>query len=592
VTGIGTGELASRRGTGELASRRGTGELASRSDTDPRAQERQSLDVTAARNLATTTKSVPQSRAITPRWLLRMLPWVELEAGTYRVNRRLTVPVTEGQIACVSTGPAVAVVPGGLARLPLLAGLADEAALAALAARFEQREYLAGDIVVRAGETAEGLLVLAAGKATLLRPGRYETPSALDLLGDGDHLGVRPLLDPSARWPAALRAETRCVVLVLPRAAFEDVGARHPALAARVREVLDRPPRPYTAKGEAEIDVASGHHGEPALPGTFVDYELAPREYRLQVAQTRVRVHTRVADLYSEPMDQTEQQIRLAVEALKERQEHELVNNPEFGLLHNVDLRQRVRTRTGPPTPDDMDEILCRRRGTRFYLAHPLAIAAFGRECSRRGLYAPAVEVEGRRVQSWRGVPVLPCDKIPVSPQRTTSILVMRTGEESSGVVGLRPASVPEEYEPGLSVRFTGIDDAAILTYQGRDLLLGRGPRAGRARGAHGCRDRALTCPTSSPPRPSRCSPVRGRTSTPRCGRRSRPCPAPYGRSPPTTSAGPTSTARPPNGRRARRSGPRSSSPRRRPSAAPRPRRSRRRSRSSWRTTSPCCTTT
>jgi len=50
----------------------------------------QSLGTAAARNLATTTKSVPQMQSITPRWLLRMLPWVEVAAGTYRVNRRLT----------------------------------------------------------------------------------------------------------------------------------------------------------------------------------------------------------------------------------------------------------------------------------------------------------------------------------------------------------------------------------------------------------------------------------------------------------------------------------------------------------------------
>lgn len=35
---------------------------------------RQSLSTSAARNLATTTKSAPQMQEITSRWLLRMLP--------------------------------------------------------------------------------------------------------------------------------------------------------------------------------------------------------------------------------------------------------------------------------------------------------------------------------------------------------------------------------------------------------------------------------------------------------------------------------------------------------------------------------------
>src|SRR6266540_5295929 len=59
---------------------------------------RQSLDTAAARNLATTTKSVPQMRGISPRWLLRVLPLVEVSGGTYRVNRRLCYPVGDGRV--------------------------------------------------------------------------------------------------------------------------------------------------------------------------------------------------------------------------------------------------------------------------------------------------------------------------------------------------------------------------------------------------------------------------------------------------------------------------------------------------------------
>ncbi|MGD0239822.1 MAG: Crp/Fnr family transcriptional regulator, partial [Streptosporangiaceae bacterium] len=150
---------------------------------------------------------------------------------------------------------------------------------------------------------------------------------------------------------------------------------------------------------------------------------------------------------------------------LRERQEYELVNNPDFGLLHNADLSQRIQTRTGPPTPDDLDELLCRRRKTRFFLAHPRAIAAFGRECSQRGVYPQTAAVEGRRVQAWRGVPVLPCAHIPVTGTGSTAILAMRTGEDDAGVIGLRRTGLQDEREPGLNVRFQGIDAKGILTY-------------------------------------------------------------------------------------------------------------------------------
>ena len=238
-----------------------------------------------------------------------------------------------------------------------------------------------------------------------------------------------------------------------------------PALQEQVRLFGEAAARPRNARGESDIAITSGHSGEMMLPGTFADYELAPREYELSVAQTVLRVHSRVADLYNDPMNQVQQQLRLTVEALRERQENEMVNNPEFGLLHNADFAQRIQTHSGPPTPDDLDELLSRRRSTRLMFAHPRAIAAFGRECSRRGIYPPAVDVAGATMPGWRGVPIFPCNKIPVTAGRTSSIIAMRIGEDDQGVVGLNQVGIPDEFEPGLNVRFMGISDQAIMSY-------------------------------------------------------------------------------------------------------------------------------
>lgn len=46
-----------------------------------------SLSAAAARNLATATVTVPQWAEITPRWLHKLLPWIDIDGGVYRVNR-------------------------------------------------------------------------------------------------------------------------------------------------------------------------------------------------------------------------------------------------------------------------------------------------------------------------------------------------------------------------------------------------------------------------------------------------------------------------------------------------------------------------
>ena len=112
-----------------------------------------------------------------------------------------------------------------------------------------------------------------------------------------------------------------------------------------------------------------------------------------------------------------------------------------------------------------MDELLSMRRSTKFFLAHPKAIAAFGRECTKRGVYPTSGVVDGNRVFAWRDVPIYPCSKIPINDGHTTSILAMRTGEAEQGVVGLHQTGLPDEFEPSLNVRFMGIDDKAIISY-------------------------------------------------------------------------------------------------------------------------------
>src|SRR5438045_816273 len=164
-------------------------------------------------------------------------------------------------------------------------------------------------------------------------------------------------------------------------------------------------------------------------------------------------------------MDQTKGQLTVAVEKIKEKQEDELINNGSYGLLNNVHESMRVKPRAGAPTPDDLDNLIARVwKEPAFFLAHPRAIAAFGRQCTMRGVPPPTVNMFGSPFLTWRGLPLVPCDKLHVDDE-TTNILLMRTGEKKRGVVGLFQPGIPGEVSPSTSVRLMGINAKGAASY-------------------------------------------------------------------------------------------------------------------------------
>jgi Phage capsid-like protein len=218
-------------------------------------------------------------------------------------------------------------------------------------------------------------------------------------------------------------------------------------------------------KDASSVAVDCADRDERDLPETYVNYEENPREYLLCAVTTVVDVHTRISDLYSVPHNQIAQQLRLAIETIKERQESELINNREYGLLSSAAAAQKISTRDGAPTPDDLDSLLTKVwKEPGFFLAHPSAIAAFGRECTRRGVPPATINLFGSPFITWRGVPLIPSDKVKVVDGKT-NILLMRTGDARQGVVGLYQPNLPGEQSMGLAVRFMGIDRKGIASY-------------------------------------------------------------------------------------------------------------------------------
>ena len=432
-----------------------------------------SLSATAARNLATATVTVPQNAARTPRWLHKLLPWVDVDGGVYRVNRRKILVNKAGLIVLEVDGKKAHIEPKSLRGIPLFSGL-DDATLKIIASEFATEHHDLGKVIAKEGDAVKKLYVVARGKLELSVVGPHGDKLSQGLLGEGNFFGDAALLDDSLKSPA-VKALTEATVLTLDRTKFDALKRKAAIRETITQSIESRQAAQAKANeyGESMIDLLTVQGGEPKLPTTFVDYDEDPREYHLNTIQTVLQTHTRVTDLYSNKIDQLREQVRLTVEAVKEWEEWELLNNPDFGLLREVAPSQRIPTRSGPPTPDDLDELLALVwKKPAFFLAHPKAIAAFGRECTRRGVPPPTVNIFGSPFVTWRGVPLVPSDKLLINGKSnvggtlgSTSILLLRVGEGEQGVVGLQKAGVTGEVEPGLSVRYMGTNENSIASH-------------------------------------------------------------------------------------------------------------------------------
>ncbi len=427
-----------------------------------------------ARHLAHTAKTAPKMMSITPRLLIDLLPWVNVSSGTFRVNRtRIELSKAKRiEIDWIDQQPIVNF--ESLRSVPLFANM-QRPLLEVIAKNLRPQSVSLGHKLLVEGESNGKFLVIAQGQVEILSKGMHGSNLRIRLLTDGEYFGESELAFTRA---AGFTVETRtpCVLLTLARSELETALQEAPQLLLDFQKNFDEHlllESEVNVHGERNIDLVSGFAENVEIPETFVDYCHSPREYNLSAIQTVVRVHTRVSDLYNDPYDQLTEQMRLTIEGIKERQEWELINNNRFGLIHSVDPAMRISPRYGAPTPDDLDDLLALVwKKPAFFLAHPKAIAAFERECTWRGVPPATATIAGVPVLTWRGVPLVPCDKLEIKSRHshhlstgTTNILLVRVGEENQGIVGLHQAGIPGELSPSLSARFMGLDSLGVSSY-------------------------------------------------------------------------------------------------------------------------------
>ena len=202
----------------------------------------------------------------------------------YRVNRRLTYAVGDGRVTFTTHGRRGAGHPAGAGR-------------AAAAARFRGPRGARVRWPTGSCSGSSGPVTCSSSRAAG-RSGRSSSPTARST-GSAPASTVNDGAWTS--WPTATTSATRrcssrrttgsspsrpstaCTVLVLPQQAFEEVVGQSEALrGARRASSGPSPRRPQNKPGEAAIELAAGHAGEPELPGTFVDYETGAARVRAE----------------------------------------------------------------------------------------------------------------------------------------------------------------------------------------------------------------------------------------------------------------------------------------------------------------------
>ena len=436
----------------------------------------QTISIKAARNLTHTDKTNPMLVASSPKLLLKLLPWREVPGGTLRINRTKLIFKGNGRVTIeFGDGGVPIITPGAFRLIPVFYNLPVELATK-FCADLKMEPFDIGQTLVQEGEDRDKMFILADGSAELVKTGNRGEELRLKTIGSGDYFGEEELVA-DHNSDVTVRTLTKCVFFTLSKKDLKKTLNSNKEYKAIYDQAINEYINLKTGSneyGEHRIEIKSGHMGVEELPTTFVDYIENPVEVPMNSIETILRVHSRVSDLYNNPINQLQMQIGITMAYIYESQESGIINDPNFGLLARCDPSMRIQAEYGTPTPDDLDSLLALvwKRPT-FFLAHPRAIAAFARECTFRGTPPPTIEIDGQKMITWRGVPLVPSDKIKVDGQELsrggsgkTSILLIRAGgEDVQGVTGIYQTNTPGEISPGLSVRMMGIDEKAIASY-------------------------------------------------------------------------------------------------------------------------------
>ena len=184
-----------------------------------------SVTTSVARNLANTTKTSPKMMSITPRWLLSLLPWVQVE------RRHLPRQSHQGRTVqgradrrSICTDGVASFPPESLRSVPLFSKL-PEAIIARMASRFKTEEVSLGNKLIVEGEDLSKFFIIAQGQVEVLSKGVHGSDLRIALLTEGEFFGETDLVSDKPS-DVTVRTITPCVLLTLSRKDLDAVLER------------------------------------------------------------------------------------------------------------------------------------------------------------------------------------------------------------------------------------------------------------------------------------------------------------------------------------------------------------------------------
>jgi hypothetical protein len=229
-------------------------------------------------------------------------------------------------------------------------------------------------------------------------------------------------------------------------------------------------------------------HPDNTLVQTSVGlYAQSPREIKLETVQSIVKIANRVPALYSDNHDQLQAQLNVASEFICETVENLVFNHSDHGLLQDKNIPERMKFQAdGAASPDVLDELLARAwRRPDIFVMHPETLTEFRKQANGKGLTLETVDVFGSPFTAWRGLPIVPSNKLHLKASEggsknagkaskmsrvpagtSTSILLLRLGESKQGVVHLSAKGTETGPRlPSINVEFMGLSDEAVARY-------------------------------------------------------------------------------------------------------------------------------